>query len=1415
MACFNYDFTVDSSDLANATGNSNPALNGVVFVEYTDCDGNPGQEQYSSVGTFLLLDCIDALQPINVYYWSFDAQTVGLSYVTPVNGCSTITPTPSLTPSPTPVIIVGAEYSSANAFDACNLGLQMTNIGITGGTFCDATSISCDEFLLEAAGITAWVAYSGQSREVLISDPNDGSATFVGPCTVCTFSSTPTPTPTQTSTQTPTPTPTNPPVWFQIFDCNDSSVGYSIAYTAGAFSNNERCTAVNVTTRTVIVIGSTTTLPGGTLYTLTSLGATGCPSVPTPTPTPTPNPTLACGGTYNGSYSPLDFTIQTVNLDLSSTPNGSSISLTFDAIARPNRFTIYEDGFSIYTTGYIGSTSSVPGPWNPPGLTPTGTTFTYDSSKTYYVLIDIAPDSVSDAYTITAVCAAPPSPTSTPTQTPGSTPASTPTPTPTTSTGCYSCRQYEITNYYTIAQTVYYVDCNGTPSSIVANGNGFQTYIPCAQEGSLYVLVDECGFGQTTDCVTWVADSGTCGTICVTPTPTETTTPTETPTNTPTPSTTATAGLTPTATETQTPTPTQTPTETPTNTPTETPTQTPTETPTNTPTETPTQTPTETPTQTPTQTETPTQTPTETPTQTPTITPTAGYVVQFVDCTNSSNLFRYFNVPTTLALGSVYYITGGIEFEGCATVVALTNEGPLYNGLGVSFTQTAAGCADAICPVVSTVPALLYKCSDESVFYATVKEDTAFPGGTYLYNGECYSFVEFSGPGGPDLGDPDFVDCGSCTPTPTPSNTPQATPTNTPTVSLTPSACTFNDFCFYTTLPSFSGYNGNYSLTGTYNSRNYYSGDGLISAVVYYTGNYWCLSDTLGGTCLLRGAYPCNSQCPDISANDFQGGICPTPTPTPVDCSIFDFNAYFDCDWEPLPTPTPSVACDDVNFDIESIGVTPTPTPSGNFCSGVAINFSISGYTPVTPTVTLTPSVTLTRTVSLGGTVTFEMMDETFSCVSVKVLTDCQSGEEFYTTDSLSFSGTPVVIGMTMFVQVNGVERCVVYSRDDKNFSSNSNLGSIVQIYSSCEFCSTIPTPTPTITSTPTNTPTKTAGVTPSPTATQTATPSQTATIGSTPPPTPSQTRTATPTNTPTPSVTASPSATPNYVYVYQSCSPISPNLVPTQVIQSQKVSFVSTVDVVFKDLSNNCWSYVGRFDSNYIAPINVNAITFNGDFFDGSPSLLYPDCSTCETQPIDLCLTYQYFNAQRCDNGQNIVVKSCYVEPTPITINTFEFGLAGSFTQLIDFNVKVGEFAYVSDPTGDFCISVLSTATQQNTPYIAGSLAFSPISNCASCPVYRTYTANSCDGTQQNITILDLASATQLSVGTVVSISNNTTCYIITSYVGLVANLFTSPTLSNFVTVSYEGCQACIDAFNTSGGGGGGGEIGGGGGGS
>ena len=732
----------------------------------------------------------------------------------------------------------------------------------------------------------------------------------------------------------------------------------------------------------------------------------------------------------------------------------------------------------------------------------------------------------------------------------------------------------------------------------------------------------------------------------------------------------------------------------------------------------------------------------------------------FEDCNDASNLFRFENIPGTLTEGYVYSIVGGTGFTGFAKVITYAEEGPIYSTNGVIFT-----------------------------------------------GGE--------------------TQCPTPTPTPTPDASPNPTPTPTPTPSSTeevsftsfsaPTGCTYSEFCFYTHLPSLSGYSGNYTAGSTYNDAPTYSGDGTSAAVIYYyssvTETYWCLSTTIGGDCLLKGASPCYSDCPDIAANDFNTGICPTPTPTQVNCSIFDFNAYFDCDWEPLPTPTPSVACDDVNFDVNAIGVTPTPTPTGDICNGVGISFSMSGYTPaVTPTITLTPSVTLTNTVAAGGQVTFNMLDETFSCVSVKVLTDCLSGEEFYVTDGLSFSGVPVVIGMTILVDLNGGYHCVSYTRDDSNFSSNTVVGDIVQLYSVCEYCSIIPTPTPTVTTTPTITPSSSQTPTPSVTASPSVTPSQTATVGTTPPVTPTQTQTPTSSQTPTPSITPSPSATPNYVYVYQSCSPIFPNLVATQMIQTQVVSFANQPGAIFKDTDGYCWTYIDRFDSTYIAPPSVITVTFEGNYFDGSSSQIYSDCTTCETVTIQ-GTTYNYFNATRCDNGGTVIVKSPYTEPIPITFNTFELGFAGTNTQFIDFNVVIGTIVTVSDPTGDFCCTIDSVSQSQNTNYIVYK-PITPIVSCGDCPTYRKYTANACDGSEQNVTIYTSTSVPIYNFaangGNIVSVTTSSTCYNIVNYDGIVTDYYINSNTTKFVVQGYADCQTCFDAYNSSGSGGGGGGGGG-----
>jgi hypothetical protein len=647
--------------------------------------------------------------------------------------------------------------------------------------------------------------------------------------------------------------------------------------------------------------------------------------------------------------------------------------------------------------------------------------------------------------------------------------------------------------------------------------------------------------------------------------------------------------------------------------------------------------------------------------------------------------------------------------------------------------------------------------------------------------------VEFSGPGGPDMGDPDYEDCISCSPTSTPTSTPRNTPTQTPTVSATPPACESTEFCFITTLPSLSGYSGNYTIAGNHNTKYYYSGDGTNFGVIYYTGDYWCLSDVLDGDCFLRGSFPCNSNCPDIAANDYSSGICPTPTPTPVNCDIFNFNAYFDCDWEPLPTPSVSIACDDVDFDINVIGVTPTPTPTNDSCNFVAVSFSMSGYTPsITPNVTLTPSVTLTRTVDIQGRVTFPMLEETFSCVSVKVLVDCNSGEEYYVTDNLTFLTIPVVIGMTMLVSLDEISRCVTYVRDDFNFSSNSNVNEIVQLYSACEFCSNAPTPTPTATVTQTPTMTSSPTITPSPTTT----------INSTPTPTQTQTQTQTPT----------PSSTPNYVYVYESCSPIGTNPSNTQMVQTQVVPFANQPGTIFKDLQGNCWTYIGRFDSTYIAPISVFVVTFEGNYFDGSNSFTYENCEECQVIVVPDCVNKIYFNANKCDGSGSVVVYTCDLGVQDISTEGLSIPIFGADFGQISLNPSIGQTHVVSDSSGNlFCVTLTSISDSVDETFSIQTSTWTSYT-CGTCPIYKSYFVNACDGTEQNVLVYAPITSVTLPIGQVIGVTTNTQCYTIISYEGVVVNEYFIPNATPQVSVTYTDCQTCINTQSNFGGGGGGG---------
>jgi hypothetical protein len=131
-------------------------------------------------------------------------------------------------------------------------------------------------------------------------------------------------------------------------------------------------------------------------------------------------------------------------------------------------------------------------------------------------------------------------------------------------------------------------------------------------------------------------------------------------------------------------------------------------------------------------------------------------------------------------------------------------------------------------------------------------------------------------------------DCNRITPTPT------ITPTITPTPSPTPVYGPCNtQFCLYTNFSGTSIYDGNYIHQVELIMEDHIW-TGSTSGTVFYDTTKWCLSSTLGGTCILAGKSPCFSNCPDLDNLFWSEGPCPTPTPTPTPnvCVTVDFKRF-------------------------------------------------------------------------------------------------------------------------------------------------------------------------------------------------------------------------------------------------------------------------------------------------------------------------------------------------------------------------------------------------------------------------------------------------------------------------------------------------------------------------------------------
>lgn len=273
-----------------------------------------------------------------------------------------------------------------------------------------------------------------------------------------------------------------------------------------------------------------------------------------------------------------------------------------------------------------------------------------------------------------------------------------------------------------------------------------------------------------------------------------------------------------------------------------------------------------------------------------------------------------------------------------------------------------------------------------------------------------------------------------------------------------------------------TSYDGNYTYAGSYSGYSYWTGDTTPTYYIYNDGDGWCLSNSLGGVCLLSGKSPCVSECPDLCDSFFGYGPCSTTTTTTSPCNIFEFDALFDCEVVPTPSPTPTPTV------TPTITVTPSST---NYCSIVGVDASINTYSPTpTPTPTVTPSSTpeITRPCNFSGDVTFTTIDGNIDCPRSLQFQDCLNGSIYYTTQSVTNPSSGEILPFMIFLsEVDGISRCISYIGINTDVIGVNNI--VLQEgpigYSNlgdCILCvpQQSPTPTPTITQTLTPTPTVT-----------------------------------------------------------------------------------------------------------------------------------------------------------------------------------------------------------------------------------------------------------------------------------------------------------------------------------------------------
>ena len=299
-----------------------------------------------------------------------------------------------------------------------------------------------------------------------------------------------------------------------------------------------------------------------------------------------------------------------------------------------------------------------------------------------------------------------------------------------------------------------------------------------------------------------------------------------------------------------------------------------------------------------------------------------------------------------------------------------------------------------------------------------------------------------------------------------------------------------------------------------------------------------------------------------------------------------------------------------------------------------------------------------------------------------------------------------------------------------------------------------------------------------------------------------------TPSNTPTYTMTPTPSPTSTWVYVYESCT-VVPSKLPrkSQVIQTQPVTFVGTEGRTFKNSDGICWKYVGQFNTNYIAPLGIDSLTYEGNYFVDAINYVYQNCDEClAVTVVDPCSNYIYYTAQRCDNSEIINAKACDIV-IEIPINFFELGIAGTQTSSTSLAPTVGQVVTVTSfdtnntITDQFCATITSIISEVTTSNIAGAILFGGTTyTCDTCPLYNRYTISTCNSDDAQVTNFPLYvpyTVDLLNIGDVISVNENANCFTVVTFEGLTTEPYLSVLLTNSLAYSYEAkyqdCNGCF----------------------